>query len=178
MPISQEQLEPLVLEGLAYREIADRLECSPTTVRYWIARYALPTPIEVRNRERDERIASGERTMSDECGRHGRTTFVIESSGRTRCRQCRQDRVVRWRQRVKRRLVDEAGGACEVCGYSRYVGALQFHHLDPATKRFGLSARGLGRSLADLRAEAAKCALLCGNCHAEVEAGLVTLPLE
>jgi hypothetical protein len=28
-----------------------------------------------------------------------------------------------------------------------------------------------------LRAEMRKCVLLCGNCHAEVEGGLTTLPI-
>jgi 5-methylcytosine-specific restriction endonuclease McrA len=72
-------------------------------------------------------------------------------------------------------LVDEAGGCCAVCGYDRYVGALHFHHLDPAQKSFQLGVAGLTRSLAAMRAEAAKCALLCSNCHAEVEGGIATL---
>jgi ribosomal protein L30E len=55
--------------------------------------------------------------------------------------------------------------------------ALHFHHIDPATKSFGLARRGITRSLERVRAEAAKCVLLCSNCHAEVEAGLVALTL-
>lgn len=70
-------------------------------------------------------------------------------------------------------LVDEAGGACVLCGYSRSVRALHFHHLDPDEKSFALSGRGLCRPLAELRAEAAKCVLLCSNCHCEVEEGLI-----
>lgn len=33
-------------------------------------------------------------------------------------------------------------------------------------------------SLADVRAEAAKCVLLCSNCHAEVEGGVRELVVE
>jgi ribosomal protein L30E len=33
----------------------------------------------------------------------------------------------------------------------------------------------LTRSLDAVRAEAAKCVLLCANCHSEAEAGIVTL---
>jgi hypothetical protein len=33
-----------------------------------------------------------------------------------------------------------------------------------------------GKSLDAYRAEAAKCVLLCANCHGEVEAGLVQSP--
>jgi hypothetical protein len=66
--------------------------------------------------------------------------------------------------------------ACAVCGYGRCLAALQFHHLDPASKRFNLSLKGLARSYAEARAEAQKCVLLCANCHAEVEAGVLQLP--
>ncbi len=61
--------------------------------------------------------------------------------------------------------------------YDRCVQALEFHHIDPATKSFSLSQKGVTRSLAAARAEAAKCVLLCGNCHAEVEAGVTALPV-
>jgi hypothetical protein len=36
--------------------------------------------------------------------------------------------------------------------------------------------RGITRAIAKLREEAAKCVLLCATCHAEVEAGFVSLP--
>jgi hypothetical protein len=71
--------------------------------------------------------------------------------------------------------VTEAGGSCALCGYHRYVGALHFHHVDPSTKAFVLGG-GATRSLERTRQEAAKCVLLCSNCHAEVEAGLKLLP--
>jgi hypothetical protein len=79
----------------------------------------------------------------------------------------------RWR-RVKQTLVHEAGGACAVCGYDRCPAALEFHHLEREDKRFNLSHRS-ARSLASLRIEAEKCALLCANCHSEVEAGMLEL---
>jgi hypothetical protein len=75
-------------------------------------------------------------------------------------------------------LVREAGGQCVICGYARNVRALEFHHLDPSTKRLALSGHGIVVSLDALRAEARKCVLLCSNCHAEVEDGAVELPLE
>ena len=67
----------------------------------------------------------------------------------------------------------EAGGACELCDYKRCTSALHFHHLERAQKRFHFSNRGLTHSLESLREEAKKCVLLCANCHAEVEAGLI-----
>ena len=77
---------------------------------------------------------------------------------------------------MKEVLVAEAGGACAICGYSRCLAALEFHHLDRAEKRFAVGGRGITRSMAEARAEVRKCALLCANCHAEVEAGFAEAP--
>ena len=85
------------------------------------------------------------------------------------------ERVAAYRRRVKEILVEEAGGRCRVCGYDLYIGALHFHHLDPTLKRFAVSHAGTTGSLRSMREEARKCVLLCANCHAEVEAGLVLL---
>jgi len=85
------------------------------------------------------------------------------------------ERVAARRRRIKEILVAEAGGACRICGYDIYVGALQFHHRDPSAKRFTVSRGGPTGSLDSMRQEARKCVLLCANCHAEVEAGLVLL---
>jgi hypothetical protein len=56
--------------------------------------------------------------------------------------------------------------------------ALQFHHRDPSKKSFAIAAGGLTRSIEVLRIEAAKCDLLCANCHAEVEAGIVSVAVD
>jgi cytochrome c553 len=72
-------------------------------------------------------------------------------------------------------LVEEAGGRCAVCGYERCAVALHFHHVDPTTKLFAVNM-ARGKSLAAYRAEAEKCVLLCANCHAEVETGMIASP--
>jgi hypothetical protein len=81
--------------------------------------------------------------------------------------------VVRRRRKVKQVLVEEARVVCAGCGYSRCMAALEFHHLVPGEKSFSLSHRGVARSIEKARAEASKCVLLCANCHAEVEAGMI-----
>jgi 5-methylcytosine-specific restriction endonuclease McrA len=110
--------------------------------------------------------------------RTGETEFVLVGRGYYRCKQCRQQRVVVWRRRARLTLVAEAGGACMLCGYDRCIGALHFHHVDPSQKAFGISRKGFTRSIQKMREEAAKCVLLCSNCHAEVEAGIATLPTD
>lgn len=110
------------------------------------------------------------------CPRHGATEFVKDGRGYYRCRRCRAAAVSRRRRRMKEILVREAGGACCVCGFDGNMRALHFHHLDPSDKRLELNAKGVALALETLREEAQKCALLCANCHAAAEEGLVTLP--
>ena len=83
--------------------------------------------------------------------------------------------VTRRKQRVRRMLLEEAGGRCTVCGYDRCIINLHFHHVDPAQKAFRMSSH-IGRSLAAFREEAKKCVLVCANCHGEIEAGLIQSP--
>lgn len=69
-----------------------------------------------------------------------------------------------------------AGGRCIICGYNRYRGALEFHHLDKNTKSKDYY-RMKNWSFESKKEELDKCVLLCSNCHREVEAGLTDLNL-
>jgi hypothetical protein len=105
-----------------------------------------------------------------ECRRHGLIEFHRYSAGRGayrwRCKRCVGECVTRRHQKLKRILVEEAGGRCAVCGYSRCIINLHFHHVDPTTKAFSMSM-ARGKSIASYRAEAEKCVLVCANCHGE-----------
>jgi transposase-like protein len=168
--IDRDFLTALVETGKSIRGIAAELDVSPTTVRHWLAKFDLQTAGAGRRSESWRQPA-----VVRECATHGWTTWVRTTAGRYRCKRCRIEAVSARRRRVKEILVREAGGACRLCGYSRYAGALQFHHVDPTKKAFALSSRGLARSLAKARDEVVKCVLLCANCHAEVEAGIATI---
>lgn len=170
--VAREDLERLLAAGLSLREIAHRMDRSLATIRHWMRQYGLkPSP----RRKRDG--GDGSREMVSQCKHHGETSFVREGRGYYRCKRCRVEATVRRRHRLKRILVEEAGGRCRLCGYSRCARALEFHHLDPNTKEFELAHNGRTRSIARLRAEASKCVLLCSNCHAEVEAGIAVVPV-
>ena len=62
-----------------------------------------------------------------------------------------------------------------MCGYSRCIVNLQFHHVDPTRKSFRMSMCA-GKALATDQAEARKCVLVCANCHGETEMGLIPSP--
>jgi hypothetical protein len=115
-----------------------------------------------------------------QCQRHGRTEFAQYSRGPQRgfvwsCKRCVGEAVTRRKQKLKRILVEEAGGHCTVCGYQRCVVNLGFHHVDPSKKSFPMSMN-IGRSIAAFREEAKKCVLVCANCHGEIEAKVIECP--
>lgn len=171
--VPRERLAELVAADLSVRQIADRVDRSPATVQYWLRRYELQTTPAARARrvfpDRRER-------RPGTCHLHGDVEFVVDRRGTPLCPRCRLEAVARWRRRAKATLIEEAGGCCATCGYDACQEALQFHHLDPSTKRFALGGRGLTRSLDVLREEASKCVLLCARCHVEVEHGHRSLP--
>jgi transposase-like protein len=177
--IDRERLAALVEAGMTIAEIAAEVGLSKTAVRHWLRRHGLKTAHGRGRRPAGEsRVAPDEapRIVKLECRHHGQAEFVREGRGYYRCRQCRIESVARRRRKLKVMLVAEAGGGCAVCGYDRHLRALAFHDVDPADKRLQISWNGVTQSIATLRTEAQKCVLLCSNCHAEVEDGLIELP--
>jgi transposase-like protein len=175
-PIDRELLAEIVACELSIRDMAELFDRSPTTIRHWLDKHGLESGPKRRRAAALAADREGRREVELLCGHHGPTRHVRRADG-FRCARCEAARVVAWRRKVKRILVDEAGGACALCGFDECAAALQFHHVDPATKSFALSREGVTRSLARARAEAQKCVLLCANCHAKVEAGIAQLPL-
>jgi hypothetical protein len=69
------------------------------------------------------------------------------------------------------------GNKCSRCGYDKYIGALDFHHLDPKDKKFPISKAPVtiteslvGTTSSDEKinlviSELDKCEVLCKNCH-------------
>jgi len=86
--------------------------------------------------------------------------------------------VAKRRRKIKDMIIAYKGGRCVVCGYRKYTGALDLHHIDGSRKEFGLSACGLTRSWKKTKAEADKCVLVCANCHRELHGGVTQLPRE
>ena len=171
--LSRDELAPLVAQGLSVREIATRFDLGYSTIRHWLAAHDLVTEGARRLQvPPDDRPRHVQRV----CRHHGHTTFLLTKARHYRCQQCAREAVTRKRRRLKLVLIEEAGGCCQLCGFDRWAAALQFHHLDPAQKAFHISNGGRTLSLNRLRAEADKCVLLCANCHAGVEAGVIGLP--
>jgi DNA-binding transcriptional ArsR family regulator len=174
--IARATLEQAIAMGASTREIADDLGLSRSTVSHWLRTYELSTQASVRRRQARAAHRAERELTQLVCPHHGLTDYLLEGRGNYRCLKCRGEAVARRRRKVKAILAQDAGGCCQICGYARCISALHFHHLDPSEKAFEVSGRGWTRALDRVREEVRKCVLLCGNCHAEVEAGVATLP--
>ncbi len=80
------------------------------------------------------------------------------------------------RKKIKALSIEYMGGKCQICGYQKYQGALELHHINKSEKGFGIGDKGYTRSWEKVKAELNKCILLCANCHREVSAGIQGLP--
>jgi predicted HNH restriction endonuclease len=79
------------------------------------------------------------------------------------------------RRDLKLKAILVMGGKCMICGYNKHPAVLDFHHIDPSTKLFGVSSGGFSRSWASIEQEIKKCILVCANCHREIGIGLHTI---
>ena len=79
-----------------------------------------------------------------------------------------------YRRNRKKTLVMIAGNRCNICGYDKVVSALQFHHINPDEKHYGLAQKGTCHNFDDDLNELKKCILVCANCHREIHQGLYT----
>lgn len=104
-----------------------------------------------------------------ECKVHGECNhYHHKDSGRLRCMKCNTEAVQKRRDNLKLMAIKYKGGKCEECGYDKCVGALEFHHVDPTQKDFGISHNGYTRSFEKVKVELDKCVMLCANCHREL----------
>jgi hypothetical protein len=90
------------------------------------------------------------------------------------CKKCHNKIVWKRQKEKKAKAVEYKGGKCYICGYSKYSGALDFHHIDPKTKSLGI-VKLINNTWSLIQKEIDKCVLLCANCHREVEGGITSL---
>lgn len=101
--------------------------------------------------------------------------FLNKHNNRHYCYDCIPEGLADFeRQKAKQRafkhyLVQYKGGKCEICGYDKCEGALEFHHLNRQEKDIEISKWNFNYNL-DINVflqEVDKCMLLCANCHRE-----------
>jgi len=120
------------------------------------------SPFGLKNRRRLADPSVGETNST--C-RVCKTSYRL-SNGRKKhlCPSCHKREI---RRNRKLRAIQVKGGACQRCGYSKCVSALEFHHSDRNTKTVAISDYSKGWNT--INKELEKCTLVCSNCHREIE---------
>lgn len=70
------------------------------------------------------------------------------------------------RQRIRNEFFTKWKKPCQKCGEQRLY-LIQFHHIDPATKEFGIGTSVTYKKPEICEEEVKKCVCLCSNCHDE-----------
>lgn len=83
------------------------------------------------------------------------------------CKECQKKAVNNRLIKLKKMAIEYKGGKCIRCGYNKYYGALEFHHLDPIKKEFTIAKARYSSFDKKMKNELDKCVLLCSNCHRE-----------
>lgn len=156
------QLEKYILQGLSTRKIANKLNCSQSTIKYWLKKFELKTkPV----KSKKERCNCGKLLK----GNSYKTTRGI-------CKECFNNKRKEVFKTTRKKAIEYLGGKCIVCGFKKYLCSLDIHHLDPKKKDPSFSSSQCW-SWKRLEKELKNCILLCRNCHGAVHSREYNVPL-
>lgn len=188
--MNKELLENYINKGLSTYKITKESGKSQTTVRYWLKKYGLKSLLKSFKNGGKYQASSGPTShiieadgsihkMCPKCKTKkplDKSNFYMTASGKVHswCKPCNNKISHEKQKQMKINAVNLKGGACQICGYCKYVGSLDFHHLDPSKKEYSISKLRT-YSLENLKIELAKCICVCSNCHGEIHAGLIEL---
>ena len=125
-----------------------------------------------RKKEKEKLLAQGIDSDIRQCIICGKDFKPIDKNANQR--MCCYDCMPQGHQLTRSEFLDlirkQRGGKCEKCGYDKYLGALDFHHINPEEKEMTIGDRNF--KLKECIEETKKCILICSNCHRELHAGL------
>lgn len=160
-------LESYLNDGLSLNQIAKKSGKCLTTIRYWASKHKLKSNFEVFHKKE-----YGEFRFCPRCKTNVPTDKFYSKRGvpnaSSYCGSCTNEQTKERQRKFKKQCVEYKGGKCKMCGYSKCIAALDFHHLDPSKKEFNISHRGVLKLTEEFKAELDKCDLVCVRCHREI----------
>lgn len=90
------------------------------------------------------------------------------------CKKCIHQQTIERQRKLKELSIEYKGGMCIICGYHKYNGSLEFHHLDPLKKDFCISKCHF-TNFEKIKKELDKCVLVCSNCHKEIHGNVASV---
>lgn len=163
--MNREVLEGYINQGLSTHQIAENIKKSQTTIVYWLKKYGLTTNKNLENEKCCPRCKN-KKNLTEFYNRRNK------SGASAYCKQCTNEQTTERHLKFKTLAVEYKGGKCVKCGYKKYFGALDFHHLNPKEKEFNLGQFKTGELTKEVKIELDKCILVCANCHREIHGGV------
>ena len=166
--MDKEKLQELVDKKLSAVKIGKELECSKSTVVYWLKKFgiSISRPGLSEMKFKHCKRCSKDKSLNEFYPRRNKP------GGSVYCKVCTNQQTTERQSKFKSLCVEYKGGSCIVCGYNKYFGALDFHHVNPKEKEFRISAYKLNSISEEIKKELDKCILVCSNCHREIHGGV------
>lgn len=183
----KEKILELRENGKNYNEICQILNCSKGSVSYHCNNNNIGGNYvsKIKNKLTDDEIEKLNLYYKDhsidECSvkfNIGRSTVIKYTKNKftkltnEELKSRNYNRLKSHRQKLKEKSINYKGGCCEKCGYDRCNSALEFHHLDPNEKDFGIGSYSI-LSWEKIKLELDKCIMVCANCHREIHHNLI-----
>jgi predicted DNA-binding protein YlxM (UPF0122 family) len=171
----KQKIIKLFNEGKSYDEISKIVRCAKSTISYHCNKLRYNKFSEENIKKYQDYYNQGfslkEVGIEFNVSRQTLGRYIkVRKLTKLQSEQKSQVRKKDYRVRVKQKAVDYKGGKCEICGYSKSISALEFHHKNSNKKDFGIS--GGTKSFESIKNELDKCILVCANCHREIHANL------
>ena len=172
--MKKEELELLINDGKSLNKISKEIGKSLTTIRYWVKKHKIP--FQTKNFSSQGIKEYGSSRLCPKCKNNCNINEFYDRRGKiggyVYCKKCTTIQVVEITQKLKQEMVDYKGGCCQKCGYDKYIGALDFHHINPSEKDFTIAHLRQYKFDDIIKSELDKCLLVCSNCHREIHGGL------
>jgi len=167
--MEKEYLERMIDEGNSLNKITKITGRCLSTIRHWVKKHDLKSKFKTFNKGSKKEY--GEERFCPKCKMMVKTENFNDRRGRKNssvyCKPCTTIQTVNRMRKLKQQMVDYKGGCCQKCGYDKYLGALEFHHINPEEKDFNPSHLKKYSFDERIKEELDKCLLLCANCHRE-----------
>lgn len=178
--MNKEILEEFIIKGLSTWQISKECGKGQTTVRHWLKKYKLNTNHnKCGEKDIDDKRYNQTHRECIKCNQILEINNFYKKAGilfdSTYCKICTNNQTTIRMVNFKKKCLEYKGQKCVECGYSKYYGALEFHHIDPRKKDFSISQMKSYSFDNIVKEELDKCVLLCANCHREVESGIIIL---
>ena len=168
--MEKEILEKFLEDGYSLNKISKETGKSLTTIIYWKEKYQLKS--NYKNFKNLEKSEYGETRFCQRCQKNVKTENFYQRRGKENsspyCKPCTNEQTIERTRKLKTQMIEYKGGCCVRCGYNKYQGALEFHHLDPKEKDFNPSHLKKYSFDDRIKNELDKCILVCANCHREI----------